>query len=102
MYKLKSLSYEFEYVNTNNIRCNFKFEYKGIIDPYEANCKLTQKFIHMIACDSPRDILYLVLEEAKELLRSNTCVKKSLEDLKDIFEFYHSFYFNYVIEHYNS
>lgn len=101
MYKLKSLSYEFEYVTKNNIRCNFKFEYKGIIDPYEANCNLTQKFIHMIACDNP-DILYLDIEKAKEKLRANTSVEESLEDLRNIFLFYDSFYFNYVIEYNNS
>ena len=102
MYKLKSLSYEFEYVTKNNIRCNFKFEYKGIIDPYEANCKLTQKFIHMIANDCPRDIEYRILEKAKEKLRSNIYIVESLNDLKDIFEFCHSFYFDYSIEYYHS
>ncbi len=101
MNKIKSLSYEFEYVTTNNIKCNFKSEYKGFIDPYEANCNLTQKFIHMIACDNPRDILYSILEEVKEQLRSNNCIEESLEYLKYIFEFYNSFYFNYVIEYYN-
>lgn len=102
MYNLKSLSYKFEYVSINDIKCNFNFDYKGLINPADANCKFTQKFIHMIAIDCPRDIEYRILEKAKEKLRSNMYIVESLNDLKDIFEFCHSFYFDYSIEYYHS